>query len=70
MRFKNQVIDGLTQVQNIGQKLQFQVNRGMSQEEIIETVDQLKEYLEKIKELVSTEADDFDFSFNQSYNNG
>jgi hypothetical protein len=42
----------------------------MSQEEIIETVDQLKEYLEKIKELVSTEADDFDFSFNQSYNNG
>jgi hypothetical protein len=70
MRFKNQVIDGLTQAQNIGQKLQFQVNRGMSQEEIIETVDQLKEYLEKIKELVSTEADDFDFSFNQSYNNG
>jgi hypothetical protein len=70
MRFKNQVIDGLTQAQNIGQKLQFQVNRGMSQEEIIETVDQLKEYLEKVKELVSTEADDFDFSFNQSYNNG
>jgi hypothetical protein len=70
MRFKNQVIDGLTQAQNIGQKLQFQVNRGMSQEEIIETVDQLKEYLEKIKELVSTESDDFDFSFNQSYNNG
>ena len=34
MRFKNQVIDGLTQAQNIGQKLQFQVNRGMSQEEI------------------------------------
>jgi hypothetical protein len=70
MRFKNQVIDGLTQAQNIGQKLQFQVNRGMSQEEIIETVDQLKEHLEKIKELVSTESDDFDFSFNQSYNNG
>jgi uncharacterized protein YggL (DUF469 family) len=59
MRFKNQVIDGLTQAQNIGQKLQFQVNRGMSQEEVIETVDQLKEQLEKVKELVSTEHDEF-----------
>ncbi len=68
MRFKNQVIDGLTQAQNIGQKLQFQVNRGMSQEEVSNTVEQLKEQLEKIKELVSTEADDFDFSFNQTYN--
>lgn len=68
MRFKNQVIDGLTQAQNIGQKLQFQINRGVSQEEVSNTVDQLKEQLEKIKELVSTEADDFDFSFNQTYN--
>ena len=68
MRFKNQVIDGLTQAQNIGHKLQVQVNRGMSQEELIETVDQLKEHLEKVKELVSTENDDFDFVFNQTYN--
>jgi hypothetical protein len=59
MRFKNQVIDGLTQAQNIGQKLQFQVNRGMSQEEVIATVDQLKEQLEKVKELVSIEHDEF-----------
>lgn len=68
MRFKNQVIDGLTQAENIGQKLQFQVNRGMSQDEVVNTVEQLKAQLEKIKELVSTEADDFDFGFNQSYN--
>jgi uncharacterized protein YggL (DUF469 family) len=59
MRFKNQVIDGLTQAQNIGQKLQFQVNRGMSQEEVIETVDRLKEQLEKVKELISIEHDEF-----------
>ena len=68
MRFKNQVIDGLTQAQNIGQRLQFQVNRGMSQDEVVNTVEQLKAQLEKIKELVSIEADDFDFGFNQSYN--
>ena len=68
MRFKNQVIDGLTQAQNIGQRLQFQVNRGMSQDEVVNTVEQLKAQLEKIKELVSIEAEDFDFGFNQSYN--
>jgi hypothetical protein len=68
MRFKNQVIDGLVQAQNIGQKLQLQINRGMSQEEVLDTVEQLKNQLEKIKELVSVEADDFDFNFNQSYN--
>ena len=59
MRFKNQVIDGLTQAQNIGQKLQFQVNRGVSQEEVSTTVDQLKEQLEKVKELISIEHDEF-----------
>ena len=68
MRFKNQVIDGLVQAQNIGHKLQVQVNRGMSQEELIETVEQLKDHLEKIKELVGVESDDFDFNFNETYN--
>jgi hypothetical protein len=68
MRFKNQIIDGLTQAQNIGQKLQVQVNRGISQEELIETVDHLKEHLERIKELVNIEHEDFDFTFNQTYN--
>jgi hypothetical protein len=59
MRFKNQVIDQITQAQNIGQKLQFQVNRGMTQDEVSETVDQLKEQLERIKELISIEHDEF-----------
>jgi hypothetical protein len=68
MRFKNQVIDGLTQAQNIGHKLQVQVNRSISQDELIETIDSLKEHLEKIKELVSIEHDDFNFEFNQTYN--
>ena len=68
MRFKNQVIDGLTQAQNIGHKLQVQVNRNISQDELVETIDSLKEHLEKIKELVSIEHDDFNFEFNQTYN--
>ena len=65
MRFKNQVLNGLEQAENIGHKLQVQVNRGMSQDELIETVIQLKEHLEKIKELVSVESDDFNLQFGQ-----
>jgi hypothetical protein len=68
MRFKNQVIDGLTQAENIGQKIQFQINRNMSQDDILLSIEQLKNQLEKVKELVYTESDDFDFNFNQSYN--
>lgn len=63
MRFKNRVLDGLTQAQNIGQKLQVQVNRGVSQNEVMETVEQLKNHLEQIKELVSVESDDFEQQF-------
>jgi hypothetical protein len=58
MRFKNQIMDGLVQAQNIGQKLQFQVNRNMAQDEISETVEQLKEQLERVKEFVSIESDE------------
>jgi hypothetical protein len=65
MRFKNQVLNGLEQAQNIGHKLQVQVNRGMPQDELIETVIQLKEHLEKIKELISVESDDFNLQFGQ-----
>jgi len=63
MRFKNQVLDGLSQAENIGQRLQFQVNRGVSQEEVANTVDILKAQLEKVKELISVETDDFDNQF-------
>ena len=63
MRFKNKVLDGLVQAQNIGQKLQMQVNRNMSSEDIDNTVEQLKEHLENIMELVRTESDEFEQQF-------
>jgi hypothetical protein len=63
MRFKNKVLDGLTQAQNIGQRLQMQVNRNMSTEDIDNTVEQLKEHLENIMELVRTESDEFEQQF-------
>jgi hypothetical protein len=57
MKFKNQVLESLEQVQNINQKIQFQINRGLSQDDILETIEHIKEKVEQIKEMVSTEDD-------------
>lgn len=59
MRFKNNVLDKLVQLEAIVNRVQLQVNRGMDQEQILDSVDQVKEQIEKIREIVSLEADDF-----------
>jgi predicted ATP-grasp superfamily ATP-dependent carboligase len=41
----------------------MQVNRNMSTEDIDNTVEQLKEHLENIMELVRTESDEFEQQF-------
>lgn len=59
MKFKNNITDSLTQVEALLQRIQLQVNRNMSQNEINETVDRTKELVENIKGMVSMEVDDF-----------
>jgi hypothetical protein len=59
MKFKNNITDSLTQVEAMLQRIQLQVNRNMSQNEINETLDQTKELVENIKGMVSMEVDDF-----------
>jgi hypothetical protein len=60
MRFKNNVIDRLTQVESTLKKIQVQLNRGASGNEISETVDDIVNQVETIRELIFTENDDFD----------
>lgn len=60
MRFKNNVVDRLTQVEASLQRIMVQLNRNVSRDEIIGTVDNIKNQVENIKELISTENDDFD----------
>ena len=59
MRFKNNVVDRLTQVEASLQRIMVQLNRSVSREEVIETVDSIKSQIENIKELISTEDDEF-----------
>ena len=59
MRYKNNVLDKLTQLESTVTKIQFQVNRGISQDQILDSVENLKEQIEKTREMVSLETDEF-----------
>ena len=65
MKFKNNVLDKLTQIEAITNRIQFQVNRGMDQEQTLESIDILKEHIEKTREIISLEQDDFAQQFAQ-----
>ena len=59
MRYKNNVLDKLTQIESTVTKVQFQINRGVDQDTILESIEDLKEQIEKTREMVSLEQDDF-----------
>jgi len=65
MKFKNNVLDKLNQLDATVNKVRFQVNRGMDQDQVLESLDQVKEQIEKINEIVSLEQDDFAQQFAQ-----
>jgi len=59
MRYKNNVLDKLTQLEAPVNKVQFQVNRGIEQDTILESITDIKEQIEKTREMISLEGDDF-----------
>ena len=65
MKFKNNVLDKLVQLEALTNRIQLQVNRAVSQDEILESVDNLKEGIESIREIVSLENDNFESQFNR-----
>jgi len=65
MRYKNNVLDKLTQTDNLVNRLAVQVNRNIPQNEILETLTLLKEQIEQTREMVSIEHDEFAQQFAQ-----
>lgn len=65
MRFKNNVLDKLNQTDALVNRLAVQVNRNMSQNEILETLTVLKEQIEQTREMISIEHDEFAQQFSQ-----
>lgn len=63
MRYKNNVLDKLTQLEATTNKIQFQVNRNVDQDQILESVELLKEQIEKARDIISLEGDNFEQQF-------
>ena len=66
MRYKNNVLDKLVQLDISTNKIKFELNRGIDQEVINESLDNLREQIEKLREIVSIESDDFEQQFGRS----
>ena len=65
MRYKNNVLDKLTQTEALISRLALQVNRNMYQSEMLDTLALLKEQVEQTREMISIEHDDFAQQFSQ-----
>jgi hypothetical protein len=63
MKYKNNVLEKLTQIEAVVTKVQFQINRGVEQDTVLESIEELKEQIEKTREIVSLEQDDFSQQF-------
>lgn len=63
MRYKNNVLDKLTYLEASVNKLQLQINRNVDQEQVLETIDLLKEQIEKARDIISLEGDNFEQQF-------
>ena len=63
MRYKNNVLDKLVQLESAVNQVHIQVNRGGTQDSVNESIETLKEQIEQIREMVSIEPDDFENQF-------
>ena len=63
MRYKNNVLEKLGQIDTIANRINVQVNRGGTQDQVLESIEMLKEAIERTREMVSIEGDDFDQQF-------
>jgi hypothetical protein len=63
MRYKDNALNRLTQLEATANRLQLQINRSMSQDDMLNSIEQLKEGIEGMREMISVEPDDFDQQF-------
>ena len=63
MRYKNNVLEKLNQIDTIANRINVQVNRGGTQEQVLESIEMLKEAIENTRSMISIESDDFEQQF-------
>jgi hypothetical protein len=63
MRYKNNVLEKLGQIDVIANRINVQVNRGGTQDQVLESIEILKEAIEDARSMVSIEEDGFEQQF-------
>ena len=59
MKYKNNILDKLVQLESAVNKFHIQVNIGGTQDSVNASIEILKEQVEAVREMISLEADDF-----------
>jgi hypothetical protein len=59
MRYKEQVLNKINQLENLNRTLDFQLSRGEGYDELIKTVSNIKDKIEDLRSTVSLEHDEF-----------
>ena len=59
MRYKDQVLNKINQLENLNRTLDFQLSRGESSDSLLQTLIDMKEKIEDLRSTVSLEHDEF-----------
>jgi len=59
MRYKDQVLNKINQLENLNRTLDFQLSRGEQFQELMQTLSDMKEKIEDLRSTVSLEHDEF-----------
>jgi hypothetical protein len=65
MRYKDNALNRITQIEASLQRIQLEVNRGMSQDKVMESLEMTKAQVENLKDLINVESDEFAQQFNR-----
>jgi hypothetical protein len=63
MKFKNNVLDKLAQLDATVNRVKIQVSRGIDQDQVLDSLEQLKEQIERLNEIISLEDNGFEQQF-------
>ena len=59
MRYKDQVLNKINQLENLNRTLDFQLSRGESFDSLLQTLSDMKEKIEDLRSTISLEHDEF-----------
>ena len=59
MRYKDQVLNKINQLENLNRTLDFQLSRGESSDSLLQTLSDMKEKIEDLRSTVSLKHDEF-----------